>query len=157
MDLIRWCATLLLNSSSCLNVQAWFWKEESHIGFKKEQCRPFWLCGWLCDARDRWGDIDAIWTRLVLEVKADSVRVFSHCSLKHLPRDIQCTYQWWPLIIIALATMLTMRAKMYLRHCEVKFLVEPDVDQEAKVAEGAACVPGLQHHDGRWQQLQDQR
>ena len=157
MDLIRWCATLLLNSSSCLNVQAWFWKEESHIGGKKKQCRPFWLCGWLCDARDRWGDIDAIWTRLVLEVKADSVRVFSHCSLKHLPRDIQCTYQWWPLIIIALATMLTIRAKMYLRHCEVKFLVEPDVDQEAKVAEGAACVPGLQHHDGRWQQLQDQR
>ena len=98
MDLIRWCATLLLNSSSCLNVQAWFWKEESHIGGKKKQCRPFWLCGWLCDARDRWGDIDAIWTRLVLEVKADSVRVFSHCSLKHLPRDIQCTYQLWPLI-----------------------------------------------------------
>ena len=45
---------------------------------------------------------------------------------------------------------------MYLRHCEVKFLVEPDINQEAKVAEGAACIPGLHHHDGRWQQLQDQ-
>ena len=53
--------------------------------------------------------------------------------------------------------MLTIRAKMHLRHCEVKFLVEPDVDQEAKVAEGAASVPGLQHYDSRWQQLQDQR
>ena len=42
--------------------------------------------------------------------------------------------------------MLTMRAKMHLRHCEVKFLVEPDVDEEAEVAVGASSVPAHHHH-----------
>ena len=58
--LIRWWATLLLNSSSCLKVHAY------HGGNHDEE------------EEDHHDDC------LILEVKADTVWVFSDCALEHL-------------------------------------------------------------------------
>ena len=64
---MRWCATLLLNSSSCLNVHACH-HDQHHDG-----------------AGDG-GEFDDYYDGcLVLEVKANPVWVFSDCALEHLP------------------------------------------------------------------------
>ena len=58
--LIRWWATLLLNSSSCLKVHAYHGGNHDDDGHY-DDC-------------------------LILEVKADTVWVFSDCALEHLAR-----------------------------------------------------------------------